>query len=151
MKNFYILIFFTCSTFLIGQNAVLVPPENIRIAFENRYPNKKPVWNIEYSSKGDDVIFEAKFDETPNKKAYARYDKNGKFKAYKSQIVFSNLPQKAQMYLKTNYGVKSCKTFFSVVNGVNAKSYEAGVIKSSKFYNIIFDQKGEFYKKIQIQ
>jgi hypothetical protein len=66
-------------------------------------------------------------------------------------IKASNLPQKAQMYLKTNYGVKSCKTFFSVVNGLNTKSYEAGVIKSSKFYNIIFDQKGEFYKKIQIQ
>ena len=151
MKHIYLFVFFIYSSFLIGQTGMLVPPENIREAFEKQYPKKKPIWDMEYSAKGDDVIFEAKFKETAKTTAYARFDKNGNFKAYKVQIALIKLPKKAQAYLKKNYGKKSFKTFFSVVNDLNVKTYEAGVVKSAKFYNIIFDQDGEFYKIIQIQ
>ncbi|WP_338839955.1 hypothetical protein [Flavobacterium ginsenosidimutans] len=151
MKNILLLAFFIYSHFLIGQNATLVPPENIRTAFENQYPKKKPIWDIEYSSKNDDVIFEAKFNETPKTIAFARYDKNGNFKAYKGQILLNKLPKKAQTYLKANYPVKSLKQFFAVNDNLNVRTYEAAVIKDSKFYNVIFDQDGEFYKRVQIR
>ena len=92
-----------------------------------------------------------KFSDLSKIKNMDVFDKNGNFKAYKVQIALIKLPKKAQAYLKKNYGKKSFKTFFSVVNDLNVKTYEAGVVKSAKFYNIIFDQDGEFYKIIQIQ
>jgi len=151
MRNIILFAFVVCSNFLIAQNGILLPPENIRTAFEKQYPKKKPIWEVEYSSKNEDVIFEAKFNETPKIAAFARYDKNGNFKAYKAQTILTKLPKKAQVYLKENYPVKSLRQFFSVVNDLNVKSYEASLIKDSKFYNIIFDEDGEFYKRVQIR
>jgi len=151
MKKVILFAIFIYSNFLISQNGILVPPENVRKAFENQYPSKKPIWDIEYSGKSDDVIFEAKFNDAPNILAFARYDKSGNFKAYKGQILVNKIPKKAQTYLKKNYPAKSLKQFFSVVDNLNVRTYEAAVIKDSKFYNIIFDQNGEFNRKTQIR
>ncbi|KRD61195.1 hypothetical protein ASE40_06495 [Flavobacterium sp. Root935] len=150
MRKIILFAFVIYSNFLIGQNGIIVPPENIRTAFENQYPQKKPVWDIEYG-KNEDIIFEAKFNETAKTIAFARYDKEGNFKAYKTQTLLTKLPKKAQAYLKENYPVKSLTQFFAVVNNLNIKSYEAGVVKDAKFYNLVFDQDGEFYKRIQIR
>jgi len=151
MKKIILFSIFLYSSIIVGQGATLVPPENVVKAFENQYPNKKAIWDIEYSAKNDDVTFEAKFNKTPKTIAYALYDKNGDFKAYKVQIEMSNLPKKAQAYMKANYSVKSFKQSFSVKDSENKQTYESGVIKDSKFYNIIFNQDGEFYKRTQIR
>lgn len=151
MKKIILFTVFIYSNFLIGQGASLVPPENVVKAFENQYPKKKAIWDIEYSGKGDDVIFEAKFNAAPKTIALARYDNDGNFKAYKVQTQLAKLPKKAQTYLKANYSVKSFKQFFSVVNDLKEKTFEAGVTKDGKSYNVIFDQEGEFYKRTQIR
>jgi hypothetical protein len=151
MKKNILFAIFLFTNIIMGQGAKLVPPDNILKAFENQHPNKKPSWDIEYSAKNDDVTFEAKFNETPKTIAYALYDKNGDFKSYKVQIPMNKLPKKAQAYMKANYSVKSFKQSFSVKDSQNVQTYESGVIKDSKFYNIVFDQDGEFYKRIQIR
>lgn len=151
MKNIFLFFAFLWYSFLLAQNSLIVPPENIRTAFEKQFPKKRAVWDIEYSSKGDDIIFEAKFYETLKTIAFARYNKEGLFKAYKVQILINKLPKNAQTYLKRNYTVKSYKQFFSVVNELNVGTYEAGVIKDAKFYNLIFDKNGNLFKRVQIK
>lgn len=151
MKKIILFTFFIYSNFLIGQGASIVPPENVVKAFESQYPKKKAIWDIEYTGKGDDVIFEAKFNAAPKTIGLARYDQNAIFKSYKVEILFIKLPKKAQSYLKANYAVKSFKKSFSIVDNEGKQAYETGVIKDSKFYNIIFDQDGEFYKRAQIR
>ncbi|KAF2327838.1 hypothetical protein [Flavobacterium ginsenosidimutans] len=151
MKKIILFAVFIYSNFLIGQGASIVPPENVVKAFENQYPKKKATWDIEYIGKGDDVIFEAKFSAAPKTIGLARYDQNANFKSYKVQILLAKLPKKAQSYLKANYSVKSFKQFFSVVDDLKEKTFEAGVTKDGKYYNVIFDQEGEFYKRTQIR
>lgn len=148
MRSIILFALIIYSNFIIGQNGILVPPDNIKTAFETQYPKKKPIWDIEYNDKNDDVIFEAKFNETPKKIAFAKYDKNGNFKSYKGQILVNELPKKAQTYLKANYSVKSLKQFFAVTDNLNVKTYEAVVTKDAEFLSVIFDQNGEFYKRI---
>ncbi|MET3028715.1 PepSY-like domain-containing protein [Flavobacterium sp. UW10123] len=151
MRKIFLLVFLISMSFVKAQNGTLVPPDNVLKAFENQYPKKKAIWDLEYSGAGDDVTFEAKFNAAPKTIALARYDKNGAFKAYKLQVPITKLPKKVQTYLKTNYSVKSYKQFFSVTDNTDIKTYEAGVTKDSKFYNLIFDQDGEFSKKVQIR
>jgi hypothetical protein len=151
MKNIFLAGAFLWCGLLLAQNSLVVPPQNIRTAFENQYPKKKAVWDIEYSGKSDDIIFEAQFNETAKTIAFARYDKDGLFKAYKVQILLNKLPQKAQTYLKKNYSTKSYRQFFSVVNDLNVNTYEANVIKDAKFYSLNFDKNGEFFKRVQIR
>jgi len=151
MKKIILFAVFIYSNFIIGQGASIVPPENVVKAFESQYPKKKAIWDIEYTGKGDDVIFEAKFNAAPKTIGLARYDQNANFKYYKVQILLAKLPKKAQSYLKANYSVKSFKQSFSVLDDAGKQTFETGVIKDSKFYNIIFDQDGEFYKRAQIR
>ena len=151
MKSILLFATLFYSSFLIGQSAILLPPDNVIKAFEKQYPKKKVTWDVEYSSKNEDVTFEAKFYDKPKTLAFAYFDKEGNFKVYKLQIPLTKLPQKAQSYLKTNYSVKSFKQSFSAVDFENIKSYETGVIKDSKFYKIVFDENGEFTKRVQIR
>ncbi|WP_289660927.1 hypothetical protein [Flavobacterium panacagri] len=151
MRTIILFSIFIYSSWAAGQGASIVPPDIVISTFEKQYPKKKAIWNVEYSGKNDDIIFEAKFSQPPKLVAYAQYDENGIFKVYKVQTPLLKLVKKAQVYLKTNYPVKSVKQVFSVVDNVDKKRYEVGVIKDSKFYNLIFDQDGEFLKKVQIK
>ncbi|AWK06579.1 hypothetical protein HYN56_21045 [Flavobacterium crocinum] len=151
MRTFILFLFFICCNLVKGQGASIVPPDNVINAFEKQYPKKKANWNVEYGSKNDDITFEAKFTQAPKTIAFAQYDQNGVFKVYKVQMPVLKLAKKIQSYLKANYSVKSVKQVFSVMDYSNKKSFEVGVIKDSKLYNLIFDQDGEFLKRIQIR
>ncbi|MNY73009.1 hypothetical protein D3C86_2116860 [compost metagenome] len=65
-------------------------------------------------------------------------------KAYELQIPLSQLPPKAQAYLKKNYGAKAIREIAVVVNDKNITTYEVGVEKDKKFYDIQFDKDGGF-------
>ncbi|KAF2079864.1 hypothetical protein [Flavobacterium sharifuzzamanii] len=121
MRKIFLFVFFISMSFAKAQNGTLVPPDNVVKAFENQYPKKKAIWDIEYSGNGDDVIFEANFNAAPKTIALARYDKNGAFKAYKVQVSITKLPKKVQTYLKANYSVKSYKQFFSVIDNTDKR------------------------------
>ncbi|WP_238568004.1 hypothetical protein [Flavobacterium sp. ASV13] len=129
---------------------VITPPEKVRFAFEKEYPGKTAVWSEEYVGDDDDEVrYEAKFNKDKNTKAVAIYDNSGVLKAFQLQIPLSKLPINAQTYLKKNYSPKAIKEIAVVVDDKNKTTYEVGVTKDSKFYDVVFDKDGDFNVSIE--
>jgi hypothetical protein len=150
MKNALVIVFFLCSGFLMAQEGVnmkekVTPPEKVLFTFQKEYPNKVPVWEMEYvGDDNDEVRYEAKFKTDTNAEALAVYDNLGVLKAYELQIPLSQLPAKAQAYLKKNYPAKAIREIAVVVDYKNKTTYEVGVEKDSRFYDVVFDKSGGF-------
>lgn len=150
MKNVFLTFTFLCSSFLIAQEGtnikkVITPPEQVRLAFEKEYPGKVPVWSQEYvGDDNDEIRYEARYNVNNTTKALAIYDNLGNMKAYELQIPLSQLPPKAQAYLKKNYSPKAIREIAMVVDYKNITTYEVGVTKDNKFYDIQFDKDGGF-------
>jgi flagellar biosynthesis/type III secretory pathway M-ring protein FliF/YscJ len=124
---------------------VVTPPEKVKFAFEKEYPNKIPVWSEEYvGDDNDEIRYEAKFNADNNTKALAVYDNLGVLKALETQISLSQLPQKAQTYLKKNYPASAIREIAVVVDYKNKTTYEVGVEKQARFYDVVFDKNGGF-------
>lgn len=155
MKNVFLAFTFLCSSLLIAQDGtnmkkVVTPPELVKIAFEKEYPGKVPVWSEEYVGDDEDEIrFEARYNITNTTKAVAIYDNLGNMKAYELQIPFSQLPPKSQAYLKKNYAPKAIREIAMVVDDQKKTTYEVGVAKDSKFYDVVFDKDGGFDVSIE--
>lgn len=142
------MAFLWCSI-LLGQS-ILLPSENIEMAFKKQYPAKKPIWNIEYGTADDDIRFIAKFTEKNNTNAFAVYNSDATLTAYKVQILIEKLPQPARIYLTKNY-LKGIKQILSVVADKNVTTYETEVVKDKKKYTIVFDKNGDFKNRIQFE
>ncbi|MBS7256585.1 hypothetical protein [Flavobacterium branchiicola] len=155
MKNVLLIATFLCSSFLIAQEGtnmkkVVTPPEKVKFAFEREYPGKVSVWSEEYvGDDNDEIRYEAKFKTDKNTEAVAVYDNLGVLKAYELQIPLSQLPKKAQNYLKKNYAAKAIKEIAVVVDDKTKTTYEVGVQKDSKFYDVVFDKNGGFDVSIE--
>ncbi|WP_223704722.1 hypothetical protein [Flavobacterium potami] len=129
---------------------VITPPEVVKIAFEREYPGKVAVWSEEYVGDDEDEIrFEAKYNITNTTKAVAIYDNLGNMKAYELQIPFSQLPPRSQAYLKKNYAPKAIREIAMVVDDKKKTTYEVGVSKDAKFYDVVFDKDGGFDVSIE--
>ncbi|MFD2941575.1 hypothetical protein [Flavobacterium notoginsengisoli] len=150
MKNVFLIFTFLCSSFVIAQEGinmkkVITPPEQVRLAFEKEYPGKVPVWSEEYvGDDNDEIRYEARYNVNTTTKALAIYDNLGNMKAYELQIPLSKLPPKAQAYLKKNYSPKAIREIAMVVDYKNMTTYEVGITKDAKFYDIQFDKDGGF-------
>ena len=150
MKNVFIAVLLLCSGFLLAQEGInmkekITPPEKVLFTFQKEYPNKVPVWAMEYvGDDNDEVRYEAKFKTDTNAEALAVYDNLGVLKAYELQIPLSQLPAKAQAYLKKNYPPKAIKEIAVVVDYKNKTTYEVMVEKDSRFYDVVFDKNGGF-------
>lgn len=153
MKNMLLFMTFLYCNFLIAQNGIIVPPENVTKSFENQYPKKTVLWSIEYG-KGDDVYFEGEFTDDKKSKAIVLYDSNGAFKSLKTQITIAKLPLQSQNYLKKNYPakgkVKAVGKIFYMIDDKNNETYVAVAKKDKKLYNITFNKDGEYVKKTEI-
>jgi hypothetical protein len=164
MKKLLLFTTFLCCNFLIGQQSTLLPSENIVKAFEKQYPQKKPIWSMEFGKDENDINFEAKFTTAAKTQAYVTYDSDGNFKTYKEQISSAKLPKNIQLYLDTNYPVKTSpkskvktkavpvtvREAYSVIDAKNKATYEVRVKKDGENYNLIFDTEGNLIKRIQI-
>jgi hypothetical protein len=150
MKNVFIAVLFLFSGFLLAQEGTnmkekITPPEKVLFTFQKEYPNKVPVWAMEYvGDDNDEVRYEAKFKTDTNQEALAVYDNLGVLKAYELQILLSQLPAKAQTYLKKNYPLKAIKEVAVVVDYKNKTTFEVMVEKDSRFYDVVFDKNGGF-------
>lgn len=155
MKNIFIVILSFYGSFLMAQEGInrkekITPPEKVLFTFQKEYPNKVPVWAMEYVGEdNDEVRYEAKFKTDTNAEALAVYDNLGVLKAYELQIPLSQLPAKAQAYLKKNYSSNAIREIAVVVDYKNKTTYEVGVEKNSKFYDVVFDQNGGFDVSIE--
>ncbi|GAA6772694.1 PepSY-like domain-containing protein [Flavobacterium sp. CGRL2] len=124
---------------------VVTPPEVVRLAFEKEYPGNVPVWAEEYvGDDNDEIRYEARYNVNNTTKALAVYDNLGAMKAYELQIPLSQLPPKAQAYLKKNYPAKAIREIAVVVDYKKITTYEVGIEKDAKFYDIQFDKDGGF-------
>jgi hypothetical protein len=169
MKKVLLFIAFLYSSFLIGQNGILVPPQCITDAFAKQYAKKTVNWSMELGRSEDDTDFEAKFNATAKTKGYALYDSRGNFKSYKEQVSSTKLPKDAQAYLDKNYPVKAASSskaktksktkrkpvpvareVFFVVDAQNRTTYEVKVKKDAEFYKVVFDVTGNYIKRVQI-
>ncbi|WP_125723093.1 hypothetical protein [Flavobacterium ustbae] len=155
MKRAFLIFTFLCSSFLMAQEGtnmkkVITPPEKVRFTFEKEYPGKVPVWSEEYvGDDADEVRYEARYNVNDTTKAVAIYDNLGVMKAFELQIAFRDLPIKAQSYLKKNYKAKAIQEIVKVVDDKNKTTYEVGVIKDTKFYDVVFDKDGGFEVSIE--
>lgn len=149
MKSIFLIIVSLCSNYLMAQE-VITPPDVVKLAFEKGYPNKKPVWSMEYvGDDNDEIRYEAKFNLTTKTKAVAVYDNSGILKAFEKKIPLSELPQKAQTYLKTNYPTNAIREIAIITDYKNKITYEVGIKKEDKFYDVVFDKNGGFDVIIQ--
>lgn len=150
MKNVLVAVLFLCSGFLLAQEGTnmkekVTPPEKVLFTFQKEYSNKVPVWAMEYvGDDNDEVRYEAKFKTDTNQEALAVYDNLGVLKAYELQIPLSQLPAKAQTYLKKNYAPNAIREIAVVVDYQSKTTYEVGVEKAGKFYDVVFDKNGGF-------
>ena len=150
MKNVFLTFAFLCTSFLLAQEGttmkkVVTPPEKVKLAFEKEYPGKTAVWSEEYvGDDNDEIRYEAKYNVNNTTKALAVYDNLGNMKAYELQIPLSQLPPKAQAYLKKNYAAKAIREIAVVVDYKKITTYEVGIEKDAKFYDIQFDKDGGF-------
>lgn len=155
MKNVFLIAVFLCSSFLMAQEGtnmkkVVTPPEKVKFTFEKEYPGKVPVWSEEYvGDDNDEIRYEAKYNVDSKTKAVAIYDNLGVLKAYELQIPLSKLPLAAQTYLKKNYAAKAVKEIALVVDYKKTTTYEVGVQKDGKFYDVVFDKDGDFNVAIE--
>lgn len=129
---------------------VVTPPEKVKFTFEKEYPGKVPVWSEEYvGDDNDEIRYEAKYNVDSKTKAVAIYDNLGVLKAYELQIPLNKLPLAAQTYLKKNYAAKAVKEIALVVDYKKTTTYEVGVQKDGKFYDVVFDKDGDFNVAIE--
>lgn len=150
MKNFLFVIVFLYSGLLIAQNEsysdkIVTPPEKVLYTFQKEYPGKIAVWALKYVGDDDDEIrYEGKFKTNENTESLAVYDNWGVLKAFETQIPFSKLPQKAQAYLNKNYTSNAIREISIVVDDKSKTTYEVGVEKKGRFYDVVFDKNGGF-------
>ena len=134
----------------LSENKIITPPEKVLFTFQKEYPNKEAVWSLNYVGDYDDEIrYEAKFNTDKNVKALAVYDNLGILRAFEQQIPLSQLPLKAQNYLKKNYQPKAIREIAVVVDYKSITTYEVGVEKNGKFYDLVFDKNGGFDVSIE--
>lgn len=135
---------------VVRPNAIVTPPAKVLETFQKEYPGKTAVWTLNYVGDDDDEIrYEGKFSATKTSNALAVYDNLGNLKAFELQIPLSKLPQQAQAYLKKNYPAKAIRDIAVVVDDKSKTTYEVGIIKDSKFYDLVFDKNGGFDVIIQ--
>lgn len=150
MKNFLFVIVCLYSSLLIAQNEsysdkIVTPPEKVLYTFQKEYPGKIAVWALKYVGDDDDEIrYEGKFKTNENTESLAVYDNWGVLKAFETQIPFSKLPQKAQAYLNKNYTSNAIREISIVVDDKSKTTYEVGVEKKGRFYDVVFDKNGGF-------
>lgn len=112
-------------------------PEAAKNAFEKSYPTAK---EVKWEKEND--LFEVHFDY--NGKDYSvLYDANGVATETEVEINISQLPEKAQEYLKTHYPGKKIKEAATITNADGVVTYEAEI----NGVDVIFDTSGIFVKE----
>lgn len=128
-------------------NAV-VPPAEVSAAFEKEFPKMKPSWTQDY--EGDDateVRYQANFSSN-NVNKMAAFDKLGNLKAIETSLQLGQLPPDVFHYIRKNYSFETIKEAVKVVSD-NKTTYEIGIVKDNKFFDLVFDANGNFIKQQQ--
>lgn len=134
-----------------AQNPVkkIVPPAEVSAAFEKEFPKAKPVWSSEFTGEdSDEVRYEATFSRN-NVRNMAAYDKLGNLKAVETEISLKQLPGNAFHYLRSNTYEKNIVELAQVTAADKSITYEVGVEKEGVFFDLVFDSRGNFVKRVE--
>lgn len=150
MKNVICLFSLFCGWIISAQNTKeIVPPAEVSAAFEKEFPQTKPVWASEFTGEdSDEVRYEAIFS-LDNIRNMAAYDKLGNLKAIETEITINQLPENAFHYLRSNTYEKNIVEMARVTNGNKMITYEIGLQKGNRFFDLVFDRSGNFIKRVE--
>lgn len=147
----FILLLF-CNIKVVGQEQTkrkVVPAIAVKFAFEKDFPNEVPEWTKDFG--GDDlnqIRYTAKF-KTKTSQGLAVYDNSGALVAYEILILKKDIPINIVNYLNKNYENFIIREASKVKNDKNETTFEIGIIRDEKFYDVIFDNNTNFIEIIQ--
>lgn len=147
----FILILFFSLKMVAQEKTVekIAPSKVVKTAFERDFPNIIAEWTENFG--GDDldhIRYNANF-KFNNTEALAVYDYLGNLKVYEIQIQTKDIPSNVMSYLKREYKNLTINEASKVRNDKNEVTYEVGIIRDGKFYDVVFDQNGDFLEVIQ--
>lgn len=146
------LLLVLAGSMLSAQNRnakAVVPPAEVSAAFEKEFPKMKPSWTQDYEgSDKSDVRYQASFSSN-NANKMAEYDKTGNLKAVETSLQLGQLPPNIFHYIRKNYAFETIKEAVKVVDGSKNTTYEIGIQKDNKFFDLVFDAGGNFVEQVE--
>ncbi len=120
-------------------------PEVIKKSFEKNFPNTKV---DSWEKEGAD--YEAEFHQ--NKvEGSAIFDANGKFIEVEEEIKTTNLPKNAIEYCTKTYVGYTLEEAAKIKSAEGKITYEAEMKKGKEHFDVMFDDKGNFVKKGDVE
>ena len=92
--------------------------------------------------------YEAEF-EINKTKCSALFDSQGHLKELEKEIKTSELPKSALEYCHKNFPAYKMVETAQIIDASGKLTYEAELKKANEHFDVIFDSKGNFLKKIE--
>ncbi|MGV9004070.1 hypothetical protein [Flavobacterium sp.] len=121
-------------------------PIIVKDAFQQKFPDKEPIWFSEYQGRFDQkLVYEARF-MFDNRYSKAFYENEGKMLAFAAVIETKELPEKALRYMKENYPAFPIAQALLVTYASNEVQFEVGIYIDNAFMVQVFSKDGDFIK-----
>ena len=149
MKYIFILLQLCCLQAFAQPHTVdfLQPgdiPNNVFANFQAQYPGVQAEWQSEFRGRYDQaLVYEATFVRNDSKHI-AIYGKDGSLRTLVSSIATSELPQKAQDYMRDKYPNDVIRDAVRITKHSGDVLYETGVSRDGKLYDIQFSEDGTY-------
>jgi hypothetical protein len=120
-------------------------PAAVKESFAKKYPGTKVE---KWEKEGAD--YEAEFD-LKKVETSAVFDAKGNFKEVEQEIKISELPAAAAEYCKKNFADYKLDEAAKIVDAAGKVMYEAEMKKGKEHFDALFDDKGNFAKKSDME
>ncbi len=118
-------------------------PAAVKTSFSKKFPGVKVT---EWEKEGENI--EAKF--TANKiESSAVFDSKGTFMEHEQEIESSALPKSVMEYCTKNYADHKLAESAKITDANGKVMYEAELKKGNEHFDVLFDNKGNFVKKLE--
>ena len=120
-------------------------PANVKQGFSKKYPGSKVE---KWEKEGED--YEAEF-HLKKIESSAVFTSNGTFKELEQEIKLSELPNAAMDYCTKNYVGYKIAEVAKITDATGKVMFEAEMEKGKEHFDAIFDDKGNFIKKGDVE
>ncbi len=119
-------------------------PAKVKEAFSKKYPGANAKWEKE------GVAYEAEFDLNKVESS-AVFEANGMFKELEQEIKIAELPKGVADYCAKNYKEYKLEEAEKITEASGKVMYEAEMSKGKEHFDAMFDDKGSFIKKSEME
>ncbi|MES2134569.1 MAG: PepSY-like domain-containing protein [Bacteroidota bacterium] len=119
-------------------------PVKVKDTFAKKYPGVKAEWEKE----GAD--YEAEFEQNKIEQSVV-FDELGTFKEIEQEIKTTELPKAVTDYCTKNYAGYKLSEASKITEASGKLMYEAELTKRKEHFDAIFDDKGVFIKKSEME